>query len=89
MGRTTLRAVTRVSVVFVAFGLLVGCASSAKVIFTKAGASAADRERDENACLRTSIGLDDQSRILVPFDIDRHVFQSCMTGRGYTATPRP
>jgi hypothetical protein len=51
--------------------------------------SAADRERDENACLRSSIGLDDQSRIMVPFDVDRNAFHSCMLGKGYTATPRP
>lgn len=82
-------AVPRVSVVLVIFGLLVGCATSPKVIFTKPGVSAADRERDENACLRSSIGLDDQSRIMVPFDVDRNAFQSCMAARGYTATARP
>lgn len=82
-------AVTRVTVVLLAFGLPLGCATSPKVIFTKPGVSAADRERDENACLRSSVGLDDQSRIMVPFDIDRSAFQSCMTARGYTATPRP
>jgi hypothetical protein len=81
--------VTRLSVVFVTVGLLVGCASSPKVVFSKPGVSAADRERDENACLRSSIGLDDQSRIMVPFDVDRSAFQSCMVGKGYTATPRP
>jgi uncharacterized lipoprotein YajG len=82
-------AVTRVSVVLVTFGLLAGCATSPKVIFTKPGVSAADRERDENACLRSSVGLDDQSRIMVPFDVDRNAFQSCMAARGYTATARP
>lgn len=89
MGSTTRSAVTRVSVVLAALGLLAGCATSPKVVFTKSGVSAADRERDENACLRSSVGLDDQARIMVPFDIDRNAFQTCMAGRGYTATPRP
>jgi hypothetical protein len=26
---------------------------------------------------------------MVPFDVDRNAFQSCMVGKGYTATPRP
>ena len=89
MRSTTSRTITRVSVALVTFGLLAGCATGPKVAFTKAGATPADRERDENACLRSSIGLDDQSRIMVPFDIDRAAFQSCMTGKGYEATPRP
>ena len=81
--------VTRLSVVLVTIGLLVGCATSPKVVFSKPGMSAADLERDENACLRSSIGLDDQSRIMVPFDVDRQAFHNCMMARGYTATPRP
>ena len=90
MRSTPSRTVTRVSVALVAFGLL-GCASSSapKIVFAKPGVTPADRERDENACLRSSIGLDDQTRIMVPFDIDRVAYQNCMTGKGYTATPRP
>lgn len=89
MRSTPSRTVTRVSVALVVFGLLAGCTSSPKIIFAKPGATPADRERDENACVRSSIGLDDQSRIMVPFDIDRAAFQKCMEARGYTATPRP
>ena len=60
---------------------------SAPVVFTKTGVSAADRQRDENGCLRASVSADDQSRILVPFQVDRSRFRSCMESRGYAATP--
>jgi hypothetical protein len=88
MRATSLRAVMGVSSLLVSFGLLAGCATSSRVVFHKPGVSGAERERDENTCLRSSIGLDDQQRILTPFEIDRVAFRSCMEARGYVATPK-
>lgn len=89
MRATSLRAVMGVSGLLVSFGLLAGCATtSSRVVFHKPGVSAAERERDENTCLRSSVGLDDQQRILTPFEIDRAAFRSCMEARGYVATPK-
>ncbi len=70
-------------------GLLAGCATSPPaVVYGKPGVVASDRERDENACLRSSVGLDDQGYILVPFHIDREAYQRCMEARGYIAGPK-
>jgi len=33
------------------------------------------------------VGVDDQTRILVPFQVDRAAYQKCMEVRGYTAAP--
>lgn len=49
--------------------------------------AASERERDENACLRTSIGIEDRGYILLPFDVDRVAYRRCMEGRGYAAGP--
>lgn len=69
--------------------LLAGCATSdsSQMGFSKAGVSAADRQKDENECLRASVTGNDQTRILVPFEVDRSRFRSCMESRGYSATP--
>jgi len=73
----------------ISFALMAGCGTSdpGQIVFTKAGASAADRQKDENDCLRSSMGVDDQTRILVPFQVDRAAYTKCMEARGYTATP--
>lgn len=81
-----LGAITGVAGVLLSFLLLTGCASSSQTVFTKAGVSAADRQKDENECLRASVAADDQSRILVPFQVDRDRFRTCMESRGYTAS---
>lgn len=65
-----------------AAALLAGCATS-RIAWDKAGATAADRERDENVCMRAAIGLDSGS-LLVPYCIDRDVYTRCMETRGYT-----
>jgi hypothetical protein len=89
MPRRIPRVVMGVGSLLVSFGWLSGCASTdtGQIVFTKAGVSAADHQKDENDCLRSSVGVDDQTRILVPFQVDRHAFRSCMEGRGYAATP--
>ena len=87
MGTRSLNAATGVGGLLVSFALMVGCATTAdpgQMVFTKAGASAADRQND---CLRSSVGADDQTRILVPFQVDRAAYGKCMEARGYTATP--
>ncbi len=69
-----------------AAALLAGCATS-RIAWDKAGAAAADREQDENACMRTAIGLDSGS-LLVPYCIDRDVYTRCMETRGYPVRPK-
>ena len=89
MGTRSLNAAKGTGSLLVSFALMAGCATSdpGQIVFTKAGTSAADRQKDENDCLRTSVGVDDQTRILVPFQLDRAAYRTCMEGRGYTATP--
>jgi hypothetical protein len=65
-----------------AAALLAGCATS-RIAWDKAGATQAERELDENACLRAAIGLDGGG-VLVPYCIDRDVYTRCMETRGYT-----
>ena len=78
-------ATSGVASAFLSFVLVAGCASSDQMVFTKAGVSPADRQKDENECLRASVSADDQSRILVPFQVDRTRFRTCMESKGYTA----
>ena len=90
METRSLNAATGVGGLLVSFALVAGCATAAdpgRIVFTKAGTNAADRQKDENECLRMSVGVDDQTRILVPFEVDRSRFRTCMESRGYSATP--
>jgi hypothetical protein len=90
MGTRSLNAATGVGGLLVSFALVAGCGTtsdSGMIVFTKGGMSTADRQKDENECLRTSVGTDDQTRILVPFQVDRAAYQKCMEARGYTANP--
>ena len=90
METRSLNAATGVGGLLVSFALVAGCATAAdpgRIVFTKAGTNAADRQKDENECLRSSMGVDDQTRILVPFQVDRVAYGKCMEGRGYSATP--
>ncbi len=57
-------------------GLVAGCATSPPAV-------ASDRERDESACARASIGFNDRGYVLLPFDIDRDAYRRCMEERGY------
>lgn len=68
-----------------ALGLLAGCATPPKMVFDKTGVPAAQRQRDEDACLRSAIGIDPQGRLISPFTVDRDAYAQCMRGRGYTA----
>jgi hypothetical protein len=89
MATRSLNAARGVGSLLVSFALMAGCATSdsGQMVFTKAGASAADQQKDESECLRSSVGVNDQTRILVPFQIDRAAYSKCMETRGYTATP--
>ena len=89
MATRSLNAARGVGSLLISFALMAGCGTSdpGQIVFTKAGVSAADRQKDENDCLRSSMGVDDQTRILVPFQVDRAAYTKCMEARGYTATP--
>ncbi len=67
--------------------LLAGCATG-RIAWEKSGVTQAERERDENACLRAAIGTDGGGGLLVPYCIDREVYTQCMEARGYTVRPR-
>jgi hypothetical protein len=81
-----LRATTVPILLLAATTLAAGCAKHG-IAWEKAGVSPADRERDENACLRAAISLD-RGALLEPYSIDRDVYVRCMEGRGYTVRPR-
>ena len=63
--------------------LLAGCASG-RIAWEKSGVTQAERERDENACLRAAIGQEGRGQLLAPYCIDRDVYTRCMEGKGYT-----
>jgi len=70
-------------------GLLAGCATSPPAVaHGTPGAPVSDRVREENACLRASVGQNDENYILLPFDIDREAYRRCMEARGYPLPPR-
>ena len=61
-----------------------GCATG-RIAWEKAGVAQADRERDENACLRLAVTADrGGAQLLAPYCIDREIYTRCMEGRGYT-----
>ncbi len=70
-----------VILVFV-LALLAGCASQ-PVIYEKPGVTQLERQRDENECLRSAIGVDGYGRLLVHYCIDRDAYSRCMEARGY------
>ena len=70
-----------------AAALLGGCATG-RIAWDKSGVTQVERERDENACLRASIGTDGGGQLLVPYCIDREVYTRCMETRGYTVRPK-
>jgi hypothetical protein len=80
----------RVLVTVVLLGLLAACSTTSKSTQTydKPGVDTAERQRDENACLRSASGLDNQGFLLpfLPFEIDRSAYSQCMEGRGYRLT---
>ena len=66
-----------VALALAALALLGGCASSPPAV-------ASDRQRDESACVRSSIGLHDTGYYFtLPFDVDRDAYERCMEDRGY------
>ena len=79
--RWTARSVTIARVGAVA--LLAGCATG-RIAWDKPGVSQAERERDENACLRAAIGTHSGGELLAPYCIDRDVYTRCMETRRYT-----
>ena len=79
---------TTVPILLLAAAMLAaGCATKQRIAWDKAGVTQADRERDENACLRAAITADG-GMLLAPYCIDRDVYIRCMEGRGYTVRSR-
>ncbi|HJR01230.1 MAG TPA: hypothetical protein VKA83_06350 [Methylomirabilota bacterium] len=79
--RTWTRAAVPI-VLLTAMTLVAGCATR-RIAWEKPGVTQADRERDENTCLRAAIGSDGGAQILAPYCIDREIYIRCMEGRGY------
>ncbi len=70
-------------------GLLTACAAPAPAVVQGAPRAAmSDRVREERACLRASVGQNDDGFTRLPFDIDRDAYQRCMEAHGYPLTPR-
>jgi hypothetical protein len=76
---------TATSLMLVAVAMfLAGCATG-RIAWEKTGVAQAERERDENACLRSAITADSGGgQLLAPYCIDREVYTRCMESRGYT-----
>ncbi len=72
----------RHSALAIAIALLAGCATG-RIVWDKPGTTDAERERDENACLRAAVGTDGGAQLLAPYCIDRDVYTRCMETRGY------
>lgn len=62
--------------------LVAGCATP-RIAWEKAGVTQAERERDENACLRAALA-GEGGQLLAAYCIDRDVYTRCMEARGYT-----
>ena len=62
--------------------LAAGCAT-ARVAYTKPGATDAERKRDELECFQAAIGHNASEHVLVPLTVDRELFRSCLERRGY------
>jgi hypothetical protein len=75
---------TRLMLLLVMLAPFAGCATTKRLTFDRAGADKSELERDENACLRSAIGIKTSGEILAPYCIDRDVFIQCMEARGYT-----
>ena len=83
MGQVRQRAMGVTIALLGAGALLAGCATE-RIAWDKTGVTQAERERDENACLRAAIGKDGGGQLLAPFCLDRDVYTRCMQERGYT-----
>jgi hypothetical protein len=77
------RKLTTPILLLVVLGGFAGCAAN-RLTFDKADVDKSQLERDENACLRSAIGMTTGHEILAPYCIDRDVFIQCMEARGYT-----
>ena len=80
------RAAIELGSLVLSLGLLAGCAASAPGVAT--GSAVSDRVREENACVRASIGQNDDGFITLPFAVDRDAYRRCMDEHGYPLTPR-
>lgn len=78
----------RVTIALLGAPILLGGCATGRISWDKSGVTQAERERDENACLRLAIGSDGRGGLLVPYCIDREVYTQCMEARGYTVRPR-
>ena len=73
-------------VLLAATTLVAGCATP-RIAWEKAGVTQAERERDENACLRAALA-GEGGQLLAAYCIDRDIYTRCMEARGYTVRSR-
>ena len=62
---------------------LTACAAQ-QWTYAKAGATEADRKRDQTECARAALSDYTPARVLGAFKIDRDAFIKCLEDRGYT-----
>jgi hypothetical protein len=67
--------------------LLSGCATNT-VVYEKEGAGQEERDRDQQACLRSAMEVVDARGVVANVQFDREVYQRCMESRGYIAKSR-
>ena len=78
----------RIAGLAVGLGLLAACTTSQPALsYRNPGVVADAQQQDEQACLRSSSGPNDQGYLLLPFEIDGPAFRRCMEVRGYVLEP--
>jgi hypothetical protein len=62
---------------------MTGCATTAPVMYSKAGVTAEQRKVDDRDCVAGSIGSREGSRAQFFVPVDREAYGNCMVARGY------
>jgi len=83
MSRSRLGALAWAICAFGALAIAGGCATS-RVVYERDGVSPEERDRDEQACLRSAMNVADARGVVANVQFDRDVYAHCMESRGYT-----
>jgi hypothetical protein len=64
-------------------GVLAGCGAAAQTVYVKPGATQAEFQRDEQACLMQAVGAIENKIATFSQTINREAFDDCMRARGW------
>jgi hypothetical protein len=68
-----------------AVALVAACATPARPVWVKTGASEAERKKDHTDCLKAAATSSRETASFGAFSFDRDAYDRCMRARGYTA----